>query len=163
MQICPGRCSVGTDEANCYARLAARRDGPRRAFCESGEQIKHAHVHARSSPQTDSGKDRAEVRTQPCEYHVDRAHCCFEPQRRLYGKEHRRRHCGQGKHCSDRDGDVTSATPRSVGPGGGSDVGLPSGREHLQRHLPAWRALEPGEWIMESFGPIFLLFGHRFR
>ena len=44
--------------------------------------------------------------------------------------------------------EVTSASPRIV--------------NTLQRHLPAWRALEPGEWIMKSIGPIFLLFSHRF-
>ena len=93
-------------------------------------------------------EDHAGVRTQPCEYHVDRAHCCFVPRRRLYGKEHRRRHCGQGKHCTDRDGDVTSASPRPVGPGGGSGVGLPSGRERFA--APSTGVESPGAGRMDN-------------
>ena len=66
----------------------------------------------------------------------------------FYGKEHRRRHCGQGKHYSDRDGDVTSASPRPVGPGGGSGAGLPSGRERFA--APSTGVESPGAGRMDN-------------
>ena len=62
-------------------------------------------------------------------------------------------------------GTVTSRPlPRGrLGPGAEVASASPRVVNALQRHLPAWRALELGEWILESIGPIFLLFSHRFR
>ena len=65
----------------------------RRVFSPGARSVSpmHARVHARPSPHTDSGEGRARVQTDPCEYYVDTAHCCYSPQRRYHGPEHRER------------------------------------------------------------------------
>ena len=86
----------------------------------------HARVHARPSPHTDSGEDRAQVQTGPCEFHVDTAHCCYSPQRRYHGPEHRERRRGHSTIIRGSGRDVTALAPRLGGePGCGSDVSGP--------------------------------------
>ena len=110
----------------------------------------HARVHARPSPHTGSREVRAQVEQARANFTLNTAHCCYSPQRRYHGPEHRERRREHSTIIRGSGRDVTAIAPRLGGePGCGSDV---SGPVSSTRYSAICRpgGLQPCEWILCS-------------
>ena len=149
-QVCPGRYSVRTDKANCYARLAVHQDGPRRTFVGQGNRLyTHACTH---DPRLKQIAGRI-VR----KYDFNRANVTSTGRtavltHNVFSTAQNTADAIVGTVNTLAVGTATSRPlPRGpVGPGAEVTSASPRVVSTLQRHLPAWRALGPGEWIMRS-------------